>query len=306
MSPDWREMRQLHGQNFLVDTIAPNANWLQEYIHLIDHLRVMAVIQEAIRTKSLFEMEHQVVTVDGSLGWTFSHAVPLLDADGEIVEWFGTASDVTEHRRAEQALRDSKDRYRTLFNSMDEGYCMAEVFFDGSNKPVDYLFLEVNPAFEALTRMHGASGKRMREFVPDLEEHWFETYGKVALTGELIRFISEAKPMNRWFDVYAFRLGGVESRKVAILFTNLTERKKAEDALRTSEARFRALFDWGPMAMYSCDSAGVIQEYNRGAVQLLGREPGRGIPTSNFAARSKPICPTAGACPTRKPRYQEF
>ena len=287
MSPDWREMRQLHGQNFLVDTAASNDNWLQQYIHPDDHLRVMAVIQEAIRTRGLFEMEHRAVTVDGSLGWTFSHAVPLLDADGEIVEWFGTASDVTEHRRAEQALRDSEDRYRTLFNSMDEGYCIAEVFFDGSNKPVDYLFLEVNPSFEALTGMHGALGKRMREFVPDLEEHWFETYGKVALTGESIRFISEAKPMNRWFDVYAFRFGGAESRKVAILFTNITERKKAEDTLRTSEDRFRALFDLGPIALYSCDSAGVIQQYNRSAVKLWQSEPRPGETDAQFRGAFK-------------------
>ena len=291
MSPDWREMRQLHGQNFLVDTIAPNANWLQEYIHPIDHLRVMAVIKEAIRTKSLFEMEHQVVTADGSLGWTFSHAVPLLDEGGDIVEWFGTASDVTEHRRAAQALRDSEDRYRTLFNSMDEGYCIVEVFFDAQEKPVDYRFLEVNPALEALTGLHGALGKRMREFVPDLEEFWFETYGKVALTGESIRFISEAKPMNRWFDVYAFRFGGAESRKVAILFTNITERKKAEDALRKSEERFRALFDLGPMAMYSCDSSGVIQQYNQGAVKLWECEPMPGHTDEQFRGSFKTYLP---------------
>lgn len=291
MSPDWREMRQLHGQNFLIDTTAPNDKWLQEYIHPDDHLRVMAVIREAIRTKGLFEMEHRVVTADGSLGWTYSNAVPLLDADGEIVEWFGTASDVTEHRRAAQALHDSEDRYRTLFNSMDEGYCIAEVFFDENHKPVDYFFLEVNPSFETLTGMHGASGKRMREFVPDLEQHWFETYGKVALTGESIRFISEAKPINRWFDVYAFRLGGEESRKIAILFTNITERKKAEDALRNSDTRFRALFDLGPMAMYSCDSSGVIQQYNQGAVKLWQRKPRPGDTDEQFRGSFKTYLP---------------
>ena len=291
MSPDWREMRQLHGQNFLTDTTEPNDNWLQQYIHPNDQPRVMAVIDEAIRTKGFFQLEHQVVTVDGSLGWTFSHAVPLLDANGDIVEWFGTASDVTERRRAAHALRDSEDRYRTLFNSMDEGYCIVDVLFDENNQPVDYLFVEVNPSLESLTGLHGALGKRVRELVPDLEEFWFETYGKVALTGESIRFISEAKPMNRWFDVYAFRLGGDESRKVAILFTNITERKKAEDALRKSEARFRALFDSGPMAMYSCDSSGLIQEYNRSAVRLWGCEPRPGDTDEAFRGAFKTYLP---------------
>ena len=291
MSPDWREMRQLHGQNFLVDTTAPNDNWLQEYIHPDDQPRVLAVIDEAIRTKGLFEMEHQVVTADGSLGWTSSHAIPLLDADGEIVEWFGTASDVTQQKQAEQALRESEERYRNLFNSMDEGYCIIEMIFDVNDKPVDYRYLEINPSFEALTGMDGALGKRILEFFPDIEEHWLETYGKVALTGEAVRVADEVKPMNRWFDLYAVRFGGAGSRKVAIFFNNITEQKKTEQALLKSEARFRALFDWEPIGMYACDSAGVIQEYNRGAVRLWGREPSPGETDEKFRGSFKTYLP---------------
>ena len=232
MSPDWREMHQLDGRNFLADTLAPKDSWLQEYIDPDDQARVMAVVNEAIRTKSFFEMEHQVRRIDGSLGWIFSHAIPMLDAEGEIVEWFGTAKDVTEHKRSEQALRESEDRYRTLFNSIDEGFCVIEMMFDGADNPVDYRFVEVNPTFEKQTGMIGATGKRMREFVPDHEAHWFELYGKAALTGEPIRFENKAIHLgNRWFDVYAFRIGGPDSRKVALLFNNITERKHAEQQL---------------------------------------------------------------------------
>ena len=297
MSPDWSEMLQLHGQNFIADTAAPNDNWLAEYIHPDDQPRVMAVINEAIRTKGLFELEHQVRLVDGSLGWTFSHAIPLLDAAGEIVEWFGTASDVTEQKRAESALRESEDRYRSLFNSMDQGYCIIEMIFDANGKPVDYLYLEVNPSFETMSGMHSAQGKRIRELVPDLEEFWFDFYGKVALTGEAVRVVNEAKPLNRWFDVYAFRLGGPDSRKVAVLFTNITDRTKAEEALRQSEERFRALFDWGPIAMYSCNSAGVIQDYNRGAVKLWKREPRPGETDEQFRGSFKTYLPDGSFLP---------
>jgi len=109
MSPDWSEMRQLGGKNFLADTEAPNRNWLQEYIHPDDQARVTAAINEAIRTKSTFELEHHVLRVDGSLGWTLSRAIPLQDENGEIVEWFGAASDVTERKRAEAALSEQAE-----------------------------------------------------------------------------------------------------------------------------------------------------------------------------------------------------
>jgi signal transduction histidine kinase len=108
MSPNWSEMRQLGGGNFIADTEAPRRTWLEEYIPPDDQLHVMAVINKAIQTKSIFELEHRVMRVDGSLGWTFSRAIPLLDANGEIVEWFGAASDITERKLAEEALLRSE------------------------------------------------------------------------------------------------------------------------------------------------------------------------------------------------------
>ena len=291
MNADWSEMRQLHGQNFIVDTTEPSTEWLQKYIHFDDQPRVLATINEAIRTKSLFEMEHQFRLVDGSLGWTRSNAIPILDANGEIVEWFGTARDVTEYKRAEQKIHESEVRYRNLFNLMDQGYCIIEMIFDAHGKPVDYRYLETNPSFEAMTGLHGVQGKRIREIVPDLEEFWFETYGKVALTGEAVRVINEVKPLNSWFDVYAFRFGEAQSRKVACLFNNITDRKKNEEALRKSEESFRALFDWGPIAMYSCDRAGVIQEFNRGAVKLWQMEPQPGDTDEQFRGSFKTYLP---------------
>lgn len=121
MSPDWSEMRQLRSQGFLADTDRPNASWLDEYIHPDDQPQVTAVIREAIRTKSVFHFEHRVRRADGTLGWTLSRAVPVTDDKGEVVEWFGSASDVTERKRAEagreslvQALRE-EDRRKTEF-----------------------------------------------------------------------------------------------------------------------------------------------------------------------------------------------
>lgn len=105
MNPDWTEMRHLLGRDFIADTEEPSRSWLDKYIPPDDQARVMNVIHEAIRTKSVFELEHRVKRVDGRLGWTCSRAVPILDAHGEIVEWFGMAGDVTEARETREYLR---------------------------------------------------------------------------------------------------------------------------------------------------------------------------------------------------------
>src|SRR5262245_60844013 len=96
-------------------------------------------------------------------------------------------------QRAEEALRDREERYRTLFDAMDEGYCIIEVLFDTQQQPVDYRFIEVNGSFERQAGMRDVVGRRMLEFVPVIESHWLQNYGRVALTGEGIRFSAEYK-----------------------------------------------------------------------------------------------------------------
>ncbi|MEW6117501.1 MAG: EAL domain-containing protein [Nitrospirota bacterium] len=131
-----------------------------------------------------------------------------------------------------KSLQESEHRYRTLFNAIDEGFCIIEVMFDEHEKPVDYRFLEINPSFEKQTGLIDAQGKRMRELAPKHEEYWFETYGNIALTGQPVRFQSRAEQLQRWFDVYAFRFGQPEDRQVAVLFNDITERKRIEEEIK--------------------------------------------------------------------------
>ncbi len=105
MSPDWKVMRQLDGRGFLANTTRPNVAWIDEYLFPEDQPTVLNAIGEAIASKRVFQSEHRVRRADGTPGWTFSRAVPLLDENGDIVEWFGAASDVTERHKAEQHLR---------------------------------------------------------------------------------------------------------------------------------------------------------------------------------------------------------
>jgi PAS domain S-box-containing protein len=135
-------------------------------------------------------------------------------------------------QQSEHAIRASEERFRTLFDSMDEAFCVVEMLYDSAHRPVDYRFLEANPTFERHTGIADGVGRTIRELVPDHDAHWFEIYGQVAETGEPIRFVNEAKAMGRWYDVYAYRVGGPGSGKVGILFTDITERKRADDSLK--------------------------------------------------------------------------
>lgn len=140
--------------------------------------------------------------------------------------------------RLHAAGRASDDRYRALFREVDAGFCVIEVKFEGE-EAVDYVFLETNPAFERQTGLVQALGRSARELVPGLEQHWYDTYGRVATTGESVRFEHRSAAMRRWFDVHAFRVGDPANRQVAILFDEISERRNSEIALRESEERLQ-------------------------------------------------------------------
>jgi PAS domain S-box-containing protein len=142
----------------------------------------------------------------------------------------------TERLRAEAALRTSEERYRALFNSIDAGYAVVEMTFDGDGTAVDARYLQVNPAFERQSGLADAQGRTLRELVPDIEALWLETFGAVALTGVPVRLEQYVQGLQRWFDVYAFRLGDAQARQVAMLFTDTTERKRIEMVLSKAKA----------------------------------------------------------------------
>ena len=174
-------------------------------------------------------------------------------------------------RAAERAARESDERYRNLFSTMEEGFCIIEVVFDAQNRPVDYRFLEVNAAFEGQTGLHDATGKLMRDLAPDHEAHWFEIYGKVALTGEPVRFDNEAKALNRWYDVHAYRVGRPEDRRVAILFMDISDIKRAESALRRNEATLQGILDATRESIWLFSTDGVVLQANAIALTRFGK-----------------------------------
>jgi PAS domain S-box-containing protein len=240
-------------------------------IHPDDQALVKRAVTQALEDKVFYELEYRVHRPDGATRVVQANAGVIINDSGQVIKIVGTAQDITDRKRTEETLHKSEEQYRTLFDSIDEGFCIIEVLFDGNDKAVDYRFLEVNPSFEKQTGIHNAVGRTMREFAPQLEEHWFELYGKIALTGEPARFENEAVQLHRWFNVYALRIGEPQERKVAILFKDISERKVAEAALRESEERYRLLFARNPQPMWVFDLETLsFLEVNEAAVHHYG------------------------------------
>lgn len=183
--------------------------------------------------------------------------------------WMWTFRDISPRRQSELALTRSELRYRTLFNSLDEGFCVIRMIFDEDGRPDDYEFVEINPAFVAHTGLEDVIGKRMRELVPDHDQVWFDRYGQVALTGEAVRFEQEAVAMQRRYDVYGFRVDDPELGHVGVLFTDVTQRHQATEALRKSEQFSRAVMDSSPDCIKVLDRKGHLQFMNSGGLELM-------------------------------------
>ena len=209
----------------------PEAELIGKDCHRLTDLgdgRIDAIARaELIGADGTLAFETRYARKDGATIFVYVSATRIAQdaADSTILM---TVIDITEQRRAEQIARRSEQRYRTLLNSLDVGFCVIEVIFEGADRAVDYRFLEINEPFERLTGLANVKGATMRELVPEHESHWFEVYGRVALTGEPTRFEAEARALHRWYSVYAFRADSSNNRQVGILFEDISARRIGE------------------------------------------------------------------------------
>ena len=150
--------------------------------------------------------------------------------------------DIQLRKQAELALHESEARYRTLFTRMNEGFVLCELLRDAAGTPCDFRLLEANPAFERQTGLKTKSvlGRTAREIVPAMESSWAEIFGRVVATGEPAQFEPYDPHTRRWYEVFAFAIGG---ERFAVFFRNITERRRNEEALRDSEERFRQVVE---------------------------------------------------------------
>ncbi len=155
--------------------------------------------------------------------WISITAIPLFRPDeAEPYQVYALFNDVTEQKEAEK-------NYRTLFREIFDGFALHEIIYNGTGEPVDYRFLAVNPSFERMTRLKSEDmiGRTVLEVMPDIEQHWIQTYGNVALTGIPVVFENYAGALGKYFKVTAFR---PDPGRFACIFVDITDRKRAEEA----------------------------------------------------------------------------
>ncbi|WP_462382770.1 PAS domain-containing hybrid sensor histidine kinase/response regulator [Pseudomonas sp. Marseille-QA0892] len=217
-------------------SVDASGDWWMDHIHPEDRSRIWASIHAVIDGEGdAWTDEYRFRRYDGSYAEVLDRGHVIRDDHGRAMRMIGAMLDVTQLRSAQSALRKSEDRFVKILETIEAAFAIVQVKFDENDHPIDYMFLEANPAFE---RQAGVNlrGKWVTEFAPDLEQFWFDTYGHVAKTGQPRNFESYAAAFKRWFDVRAVQVGDPADRQIAILFNDVTERRNAQERLQASEA----------------------------------------------------------------------
>ena len=229
---------------------------------------ITEAFQKACRQGEPYDLVLEIITAQGNRRWVRAIGHPQLN-DGRVEKVSGAFQDITQIREISDALSESEKRYQDLFATMNEGFALHEIITDSQGNPVDYRFLDVNPAFEDLTGLRSVDilGRRVLELLPQTEDYWIRRYGRVALTGQPDYFESYSGELNRWYSVAAYRTG---PKKFGVLFSDITERKALEDELRRREEKFRSLFETMAQGVVYQDAEGRITEANPAAQEILG------------------------------------
>jgi PAS domain S-box-containing protein len=271
MSPDWKTMFYLRGRDFIPDTEEPSGTWLPKYVHTDDQTYVIAAIDDAIRTKSTFELEHRVRRVDGSLGWTFSRAVPIQNANGEIVEWFGAATDITERKRVEEQLRSNHAQLRDSQRLANVGsweweVATGRVRWSDQTYRIFGLPDETQPVLQTfLSRVH----PKDLGIIAEAQERTLATTAPIVVEYRIVQPDGEVRFIRSIAEVVKNEQG--DPVRFAGTLQDITEQVKATELLRESEARLKSAERMAHVGNWIWDVKANRVSYSEEMLRILGQ-----------------------------------
>mgnify|MGYP000113430423 CR=1 FL=1 len=216
---------------------APSYAGWESRVHPADLARTNAMVRAVVEGKAPeFRTEFRVVHRDGRILWLEGFGRVRRNASGTAAYLSGINLDITARKRSEDAMRESERKYRTLFNSIDEGFCIIEKVEEKAGGPPDFRFAEANAAFEIQSGVGDVVGKTIRQLFPDIGEEWYKTYDAILATGESIRFERGLGIDGRILECFAFLVDDQTHRRVAVIFKDITERRHAESELMVAKA----------------------------------------------------------------------
>jgi len=271
------------------ERVEPTGAWWLAQIHPEDRARVERGIHAVIDgTGTSWTEEYRFRRGDGSDARVLDRGYVIRDEAGAPARMIGAMLDLTERERTEAALRTRDERYRALFDSIDEGFCIIE-FLDGPEGPLsDYVHIEANPAYAEQAGIPDVVGQRVRTMVPAEADGWVELYGGVLRTGVPIRFERELVATGRQLELAAFRIGPAEQRQVAVLFKDITPRKRAEAVLRETGDRLRLANAAAGIGTFDYDLRTGALTWDDRCRELFGLPPGAPVSYDTFLAGLHP------------------
>ena len=254
------------------DESIPTWENILKLIHPSDRSAVMRGIEVTRSVSGKADVEYRIIRPDGSERILHSIGDVTYDEDGKPQKIFGVTQDITERKQAEEVLRKSERKYRSLFKNMLSGFAYCQILVDEDNKPIDFVYLEVNDAFERLTGLKRADiiGKKVTEAIPGIKKshpELFSIYGKVALTGKGTNFEVYFEPLAIWLTISVY---SPQKGYFVALFENITERKQVEEALETAEENFRNSIAGSPLGIIILNKKTEILYTNKAILDMYG------------------------------------
>ncbi|WP_305044759.1 PhnD/SsuA/transferrin family substrate-binding protein [Geoalkalibacter sp.] len=216
------------------DRFTPSYEAFLDAIHPEDRDLVNQAYTQSLKDRQPYDIVHRLRFPDGRIRFVHERCSTTFSEDGTPLVSRGIVQDITERKLAEEALRASENNYRNLFENMAVGFAEHEILLDTEGRPCDYRFLQINPAFEQLTGLKAEAilGRTVREVMPETEPFWIQTYGRVALGGEPLRFENFSGALGKHFEVSVYM---PKPGRFATIFLDISERKRQEEELRQAK-----------------------------------------------------------------------